>query len=316
MLQKKLGDFTVQAGYVASRQNGIMGFDERNYGRPGGGRASQPFVQRFGRTSSTRVVGPVGNSRYDSLQATLERRFRGGYQLSVNYTWSKCIGVAGVNNSGDSPAIKIPEYFFLNRALCGWDQPHTFSVVNITELPFGRGKRWATSGVPAALLGGWQVNAIFLSYAGNPFSVVSSAGPLNAPFNAQRADVVQPKPKKLGGAGPGQAFYDWTAFRPVTEPRFGTAAFNLLRGPRLVNLDLGLFRNFQITERLRLQFRAEAFNATNTPHFANPSNNIDALRLFPDGRFRSGVFEITGVRNTSREGVEERVFRFGLRFEF
>jgi len=316
MLQKKLGDFTAQAGYVATRQNHIMGFAEQNYGRPGGGRPSQPFFQRFSRTASTRIVGTVGNSHYDALQATLERRFRGGYHLAVNYTWSKCIGVAGVNNSGDSPAIKIPEYFFLNRALCGWDQPHNFSVINIAELPFGRGKRWATSGVPAALLGGWQVNAIFLAYKGNPFSVVSSAGPLNAPFNSQRADVVKPKPQKLGGVGPGQAFYDWTAFRPVTEPRFGTAAFNLLRGPGLVNLDLGLFRQFQISERVRLQFRAEAFNATNTPHFANPSNNIDGLRLWPDGSFRSGVFEITGVRNTGREGVDERVFRFGLRISF
>jgi len=316
MLQKKLGEFTLQAGYVATRQNGIMGFAEQNYGRPGGGRASQVFNQRFGRTASTRLVGPVGNSRYDSLQATLERRFKGGYHLAVNYTWSKCLSIAGVNNSGDSPSINIPEYFFLNRALCGWDQPHNFGVTNITELPFGRGKRWATSGVPAALLGGWQVNAVFLAYAGNPFSVVSSAGPLNAPFNSQRADVVKPRPAKLGGVGPGQAFYDWTAFRPVTEPRFGTAAFNLLRGPGLVNLDLGLFRQFRLTERVQLQFRAEAFNATNTPHFANPSNNIDSLRLNPDGSFRSGVFEITGVRNTGREGVDERVFRFGVRFSF
>ncbi|MGC8791816.1 MAG: TonB-dependent receptor domain-containing protein [Bryobacteraceae bacterium] len=316
MLQKKLGEFSLQAGYVATRQNNILGFAEQNYGRPGGGRPSQPFFQRFGRTATTRIVGPVGNSHYDALQAMLERRFRGGYHLAVNYTWSKCIGVSGVNNSGDAPSINIPEYFFLNRALCGWDQPHNFSVINITELPFGRGKRWATSGAPSALLGGWQINAVFLAYKGNPFSVVSSTGPLNAPFNAQRADVVKPKPQKLGGTGPGQAFYDWTAFRPVTEPRFGTAAFNLLRGPGLVNLDLGLFRIFRLTERLQLQFRAEAFNASNSPHFANPSNNIDALRLYPDGSFRSGVFEVTGVRNTGREGVDERVFRFGLRLSF
>ncbi len=316
MLQKKLGEFSVQAGYVATRQNNILGFAEQNYGRPGGGRASQPFFQRFGRYASTRIVGPVGNSHYDSLQATLERRFRAGYQFTVNYTWSKCISIAGVNNSGDAPAIKSPEYFRLNRALCGWDQPHNFSLAGIIELPFGRGKRWAAAGAPAALLGGWQVNALLLAYSGNPFSVTSSGGPLNAPFNSQRADVVKPKPKKLGGVGPGQAFYDWTAFAPVTEPRFGTAAFNLLRGPGLVNLDLGIFRQFRLTERLGLQLRAEAFNATNTPHFSNPSNNIDGLRLYPDGSFRSGVFEVTGVRNTGREGVDERVFRFGLRFSF
>ncbi|MEJ5370082.1 MAG: hypothetical protein WHT08_17370, partial [Bryobacteraceae bacterium] len=80
-----------------------------------------------------------------------------------------------------------------------------------------------------------------------------------------------------------------------------------------VNLDMGLFRQFRISERVNLQFRAEAFNVSNTPHFANPSGNISNLVLNTDGSFRTGVFEVTGVRNTGREGIDERVFRFGLR---
>jgi len=316
MLQKKLGSLTAQAGYVATRQNHIMGFREQNYGLPGGGRASQSYFQRFGRAASTALVGPVGNSHYDALQTSLERRFAGGYHLNIAYTWSKCTGIAGVANSGDRPSIHIPEYFHLNRALCFMDSPHNLQSTVIVELPFGRGKRWAADGAVAAMLGGWQASAVFSSYSGYPFSVVSGGGPLNAPYNSQRADVIKAQPKKLGGVGPGQAFYDWTAFAPVTEARFGTAAFNLLRGPGLINLDLGLFRQFRLTEKVSLQFRAEAFNSTNTPHFANPSNNIDGLRLFADGTFRSGVFEVTGLRNTGREGVDERVFRFGLRLSF
>lgn len=317
MLQKQFGSFTAQAGYVATRQNNILGFYEQNYGLPGGGQASQKFFQRFGRTAATRVVGPVGNSHYDSLQATLERRFAAGYQLYASYTWSKCIGIAGVGNSGDEPAIKIPEYFHLNRSLCGIDTPHNLQLAAIAELPFGRGKRWAQSGPGAALLGGWQVNALFSSYSGQPFTVSASGTSLNAPFNSQRADLLPGcKPKKLGRVGAGQPFYDWSCFAPVTEPRFGTAGFNILYGPGLVNLDLGLFRRFDVSERMKLEFRAEAFNATNTPHFSNPSNNISNLRLNPDGTFRSGVFEVTGTRNTGREGIDERVFRFGLRLSF
>ncbi len=317
MLQKQFGSFTAQAGYVATRQNNILGFYEQNYGLPGGGRASQKFFQRFGRTAATRVVGPVGNSHYDALQATLERRFAGGYQLQASYTWSKCIGIAGVGNSGDEPSIKIPEYFHLNRSLCGIDTPHNLQVAAIAELPFGRGKRWAQSGPGAAILGGWQVNALFSSYSGQPFTVSASGTSLNAPFNSQRADLLPGcKPKKLGRVGPGQPFYDWSCFAPVTEPRFGTAGFNILRGPGVVNLDLGLFRRFDVSERMKLEFRAEAFNATNTPHFSNPSGNISNLRLNPDGTFRSGVFEVTGIRNTGREGIDERVFRFGLRLSF
>jgi hypothetical protein len=67
---------------------------------------------------------------------------------------------------------------------------------------------------------------------------------------------------------------------------------------------------------VRLQFKAEAFNATNTPHFANPSNNIANLTLNPDGTFRQGVFEITGIANTGREQGDERSFRLGLRLQF
>jgi hypothetical protein len=316
-LQKRLGDFTAQAGYVATRQNDILGFYEQNYGLPGGGRNSQPFYQRFGRTAATRLVQPVGNSHYDSLQATLERRFSAGYQLYVSYTWSKCTSISGVGNSGDEPSIKIPEFFHLNRSLCGIDTPHNLEVTSIYDLPFGRGKRWASDGAAAAVLGGWRVNALLSSYSGQPFSVTASDTSLNAPRNSQRADIVgSGKVKKLGGVGPGQAFYDWTRFAPVTEARFGTAAFNLLHGPGVVNLNLGVFRRFDLTEQVKLEFRAEAFNATNTPHFSNPSNNISNLRLNPDGTFRSGVFQVSGTRNTGREGIDERVFRFGLRVSF
>ncbi len=102
----------------------------------------------------------------------------------------------------------------------------------------------------------------------------------------------------------------------MREARFGTAGFNRLLGPGVVNLDAGVFRRFRITERVDLQFRMEVFNATNTPHFSNPSGNISNLVLNSDGSFNRGVFEVTGLRNTGREGIDERVFRFGLRLSF
>ena len=89
----------------------------------------------------------------------------------------------------------------------------------------------------------------------------------------------------------------------ITDIRFGTAGFNSLSGPGIVNLDLGVFRQFRITERWNVQFRAEAFNTSNTPHLANPGANVSNLLLNPDGSIRSlgGYTEITGAQATERQ---------------
>jgi len=99
------------------------------------------------------------------------------------------------------------------------------------------------------------------------------AASLNAPGQTQTADLVKSTVTKLGGIGSNNPYYDPSAFANVTQVRYGTSGRNILRGPGLVNMDASLFRNFLVTERWRLQLRAEAFNVSNTPHFGNPSAN-------------------------------------------
>ena len=110
---------------------------------------------------------------------------------------------------------------------------------------------------------------------------------------------------------------DPLAFAPVTTARFGTAGFNILRGPGAVNLDMGLFREFRMSERWQLEIRGEALNATNTPHFNNPGANVDNLLRNADGSVRSlgGFTEITST-STRREGIDERIFRVGMHVRF
>jgi hypothetical protein len=311
VIEKDIGlGFTASAGYVATRTIGQAGSFDVNAGKPGGGPASQPLNIKFpGRVATTTLYDGFANSHYDSLQTSLKRRFANGLQLQANYTWSKAIGLVNLGGDNDSGlAINDPAFRNLNRAVLNIDIPHNFQINGGYELPLGKGRRWLNDNrLASAFVGGWQLSWLFGAFSGTPFSVSASGTSLNAPGNTQRADQVKAEVKKLGGIGRGTPYYDPTAFAPVTSARYGTVGFNTLRSPGTVNLDLGVFRQFSITEGVKLQFRVEAFNATNTPHFAAPANaNVSN----PD------FLVITGTRQFGREGIDERVFRFGLRLGF
>jgi len=125
------------------------------------------------------------------------------------------------------------------------------------------------------------------------------------PGNAQTPDQVKPTVAKLGKVGDDGTWFDITAFAPVSEVRFGAVGRNTMRGPGVVNLDLSLFRTFQLMEKLKLEFRAESFNLSNTPHFSNPTSSVNSATF---GRIFST--QSADVMGRSRE------FRLGLRLSF
>jgi hypothetical protein len=303
-------NFTV--GYVANRQDDLTRNLNLNYGKLGGGTASQPYFAILGTTSVINVQSNTGHVRYDSLQASLVRRFSNGMQYTVAYTFSKAINWwAG--------AIPQPDYWALNKGVSASDAPHLFNASLVYELPFGSGRKLLKDrGFLSRLSGGWQVNGFFTARSGAPYSVSASNASLNAGSGTnQRADQVKSSVQTLGGIGPVSAYFDVTAFRPVTDVRFGNSGFNALRGPGVVNLDGSLFRVFAIRERMNLQVRVEALNLSNTPHFANPSTNVSNLQLNPDGSVRNlnGFGVITSTNRTGRQ-YDERELRLGVRFGF
>jgi hypothetical protein len=313
MQRELLWGFVGEAAYVGTRQVNQLGFRELNWSPIGGGQAGRQLNQQFGRTAQTRLVAPVGNTSYHALQTRLERRFADGFQVGVNYTLSRNKGIAGAPNSDGAPRINIPEYYHLNYGLSDIDRPHSFHLSNIVELPFGTGRRWLNGGgVTSAIVGGWQVNNIVSFFSGTPFNVTSGGASLNAPESQQRADLVG-TPRILGGTGRGNPYFDPMAFRPVTEARFGTAPWNVLRGPGFWSWDFGLFRELRLMREKTLQLRFEGFNMLNTPRFNNPGGNVSNLQLNPDGSIRNlnGFSEITGTA-----GGSERQMRLGLRFGF
>jgi hypothetical protein len=321
MLQKQLKwGFVAQAGYVGTRQVHQQYELDINAGQIlGAGQAGQPLNQLFGRTATTSFFTPLGHGHYDALQATLERRFAGGYQIQANYSWSKAMNLCCADKEDAGPAISIPAYMNLNRAVLPYDRTQVFTFSAIAELPFGHGKRLLSHGGPvSAIASGWQVNGLLSSYTGLPFTVSASSTSLNAPSSSQRADQIKPDVAILGGVGPGQSYFDPLAYANVTAVRFGTSGFDALRGPGQINLDFALFRTFRVSERVGLQFRAQAFNAANTPHFANPASNVGSLVLNANGTINNlgGYTVITATTGNGREGVDQRVFQLALRLRF
>ncbi len=315
-IQRELGrGWTGQAGYVGSHNVHMNTTYNVNYGQVGGGAASQLLYSK-GITGTVNVNLPAAYSHYNSLQTSLQRRFTNGLSTQLSYTWSHEIGLCCGGETGQ-PSILIPQYQRLNFATMPMDVTHNLHIAAIYELPFGKDKPFLQHGIGAILAGGWSTNALFSHTSGLPFSVTASAASLNAPGNTQRADQVKANVNLVGTGVGGQAYFDPLAFAAVTTARFGTAGFNTLRGPGNTNLDLGLFRSFPITERIRLQIRGEALNLSNTPHFGNPGNNVSNLQLNGDGSIRNlnGFSQITSTNPLGRL-IDPRYFRFGLRFIF
>ena len=350
VVQSKLAaGFVGEIGYVASRQIRQAGVRHLNYtdipfesGNPlaveaaGSGNSGRVLNQAFGRSANTAQAMPIGGSHYDALQARLTRRFSGGHGVDVSYTWGKSISNSGEDNSDGTLDINIPRFNNLNRRVSGFNRPHNLQITHITELPFGNGKRWLNSGVGAAILGGWQVNGILSFYDGTPFNIDGPGDFTDAANTSERADQIGPI-VYLGGTGPGQKWFDTSAFAEVCtvnltnckmlvsdgsivpadqiafneangipmfdSRRIGTAGFNILERPGVANWDFSMFRSIAVSEKVTLQLRVEGFNFTNSPHFSGPDNDVD------DDSFG----EITGI--DSQAGLE-RSFRFGLRLQW
>jgi hypothetical protein len=301
-------DLVGNVGYVGPHSiNIVSGLQYPINNAPvGTGQAGRPLYQKWGRSVTTNILQPWTYANYHSLQTSLERRFTGGLMLKAVYTWSHSIDNNGTMYGG------IPEYFYRNVGASDFDRRHNFRTAWVYELPWGPGRKWANDGVVGAIFGGWQVNGIFSSYSGMPFTVGTSSASLNAPGSNQFADQVLPEVEKLGNIGTGVPFFDPLAFRPVTAVRFGNSGRNMLYGPGAVNMDFGIFRAFRISEGKELQFRAESFNLTNTPHFNNPSATPSDMSFNADGSLRSSgnFMAITSAQ------ADQRTFRFGLRFSF
>jgi hypothetical protein len=217
-------------------------------------------------------VTPWGNSIYNSLQTTLERRF-GAVRLTAAWTWAHSIDDTS-GESSNSP-IQNSRNLKAQRASSTFDVRHKFTVSGTFEMPFGKGRHWmSTAARPVQwIAGGWQINTIGTFQRGLPFTPTMQTNNLNTGTGSQFPNRI------ASGELPSSErsidrWFDASAFVAPGQYIFGNSGRNILSGPGTAQIDLSVFKSFPFLESRRLEFRAEAFNAFNTPQFNNPNASI------------------------------------------
>lgn len=234
----------------------------------------------------------IGNSEYNALQVSFNKRYTNGLSLTAGYTWSKLM--TDISDGVWSSAGSIRSYYCVRceHSPGAYDVPHRLTLGAVGELPFGKGKMFGSNwnGVVDKVLGGWQANGILTLASGVPLVFSTAANNSYTFGGGQHPDVVG-NPVLYSG----KSIYQWFNAAAFVQPANFTSGnlsrtYTGVRADKLKNIDFSLFKNFSLTERFKLQFRAEAFNLTNTPVFGAPGTAVNGVNF--------GV--ITGQSNPPR----------------
>ncbi len=267
---------------------------------PAAGTAAQVAARRkYPYIIPTNFDDSTGNSNYHALQATLRKSTSNGLTYLISYTWSKSIDLACSGSFGSEGCQLQDAYHPQNdRSVSGYDLPHILSASAVYELPFGTGRSHHSSNrLVNSSLGGWDINSIVSFSSGTPYTLTVSGDIANTGNTFVRPNLVgDPTPAHQS---PSQ-WFNQSAFTTPPAYTFGTFSRNALRTDGYQNLDLSIFKTFTLYRESSLQFRAEAFNATNTAIFAAPGNTVGSPTF--------GV--VSSTSNTPRQ------LQFALKVQF
>jgi hypothetical protein len=292
-------------------------------------RPNQQFAQIL-------MIDNGGDSYYHAAQMTFRKRFdQAGFLLNGSYTLGKSIDtlsldpvLATVGGGLTSTSARTPvdgRNYRNERARSDFDQRHVLNITGIYELPFGKGKKFAGSAnkLINGLIGNWSINGIYTYQSGEPFSLRSGVFTHN--FTAQsraalKPGVSLPEAKlqdKQGVVGP-VLFQNAEAF---TFPNPGEVGLgrNIFQGPSYWNLDASVTKGFQITERVRMVFRTEFFNALNHPNFRNPRDASVGSPAINSGVFGQAccvTLSTASSATTNQNGESWRVIQMALKLSF
>jgi hypothetical protein len=273
---------------------------------------------------------PVGIANYNSMQVVFARRFTHGLSFNANYTWAHGLGDTADSSSAASFTGLIatnPLYDYGNQPI---DMRHRLAAYFTYKLPFAAG----ATGAKAWLLQGWSANFIGYWQTGLPFTVSngfhnSNGRPqINLPtLWADRPDW-SGRPCKVSNPSISQ-WFDVAAFTPQAAGTAGNEHDDQLFGSHTRRADLSLFKNFKLTERDTLQFRAECYNISNTPNFSLPSATINGWNPGPAHGPSNPISKVgllpgdiattdggIGTIGSTVSGVNPRQYQFAMKILF
>jgi hypothetical protein len=264
--------------------------------------------QSVGSGLSITVSNGFGN--YAAGSAKLEKRFSKGLQLLTAYTWSHALANAGTPLSGSSNiGYPDPTNWASGYASASWDVRHSFTSAFTYDLPFGRNRAFGRnmSRPVDLLIGSWHANGLLTLRTGIAYGLTGSCQGVWGRCEPDILPGFVPNQEPQGGRTPNQ-WFDITAYKIAAPLTGGNLGLQAHTGPPTRTLDASLFKDFNITERWKLQFRAESFNLANTPVFNIPDQNVVNSKLLGgNGNFG---------RITSSVAGAERRLQFALRLSF
>jgi hypothetical protein len=298
------GNSAIEIGYLGSRSYHLERMFDRNEIIPGTGdtQLRRPYPE----FTRNQTIGNVAEAKYNSLTAKLTRRLNNGFSALIGYTLSKSIdsgsGIRTLNGDAlfpqDSNCAANEVSSGCEWGLSIFDTRHRIVSSILYELPFGEGKKFAQSGVGAAILGGWQItNIMSLSsgFARDPATGNDRAGTgsTNRPNYVSGQDI-DDGPKTI------QQWFNTAAFVQQPTGTYGDAVRNSITGPGIFNFDTSILRNFTLGGSKSLQLRLEAFNTFNQPVWQDPNTSVSAAQYG----------QITSTRKPMRE------LQLGVKFGF
>jgi hypothetical protein len=276
-IQRQLrSDLILDVTYVGTRAERILvNSVNLNQSIPGAGAQGprRPYYNINSNLVNVNYRTNAGDSKYESLQVRLDKRFSQGFNFGVSYTYASYLSEVGNPNGGGNSDIQ-------NYACiaCSWgpvpdDYQHVLSINHVLQSPFGPGGKYLTQGVSGRVLGGWSLTGIWTARTGGRLTPLLGT----SVSNSSGGGTQRPNRIASGNLSSGQSIYHWfdtSAFAAPAQYTFGNSGTGILTGPGSFNLDMSLIRNFRLTERFGLSFRAEAFNAFNHTNFGNPNVTI------------------------------------------